>query len=80
MNNQRSTGKSLAYCPPLWQGGLIYEAHKGSLSRSSITMPTCHLHVLWRTRISGGLLWDLPEDDFPNGSPIVTAFSNALGL
>lgn len=29
---------------------------------------------------SGGLLWDLPEDDFPNGSPIVTAFSEALGL
>jgi len=30
--------------------------------------------------LRGGLLWDLPEDDFLNGSPLVSAFSDALGV
>ncbi|CAJ1343253.1 unnamed protein product [Effrenium voratum] len=38
----------------------------------------CKAAFIKKKGLIGGLLWDLPEDDFPNGSPITTAFSQAL--
>jgi len=40
----------------------------------------CKANFIKEKGLIGGLLWDLPEDDFLNGSPIVTAFSEALRL
>lgn len=40
----------------------------------------CKAAFIKENGLIGGLLWDLPEDDFINGSPIVTAFSEALGV
>ncbi|CAK9034264.1 unnamed protein product [Durusdinium trenchii] len=40
----------------------------------------CKAAFIKEKGLIGGLMWDLPEDDFPNGSPITTAFSQALGL
>jgi chitinase len=38
----------------------------------------CKAQYVKQRGLLGGLLWDLPEDDFPNGSPLVAAFSSAL--
>jgi chitinase len=38
----------------------------------------CKARYVKERGLLGGLLWDLPEDDFPNGSPLVTAFHSAL--
>lgn len=38
----------------------------------------CKAAYIKQKGLLGGLLWDLPEDDFRNGSPLVGAFSDAL--
>eukprot|EP00928_Gymnodinium_smaydae_P049281 TRINITY_DN3306_c0_g1_i1.p1 TRINITY_DN3306_c0_g1~~TRINITY_DN3306_c0_g1_i1.p1 ORF type:complete len:550 (-),score=96.69 TRINITY_DN3306_c0_g1_i1:375-1988(-) len=38
----------------------------------------CKAAYIKEKGLLGGLLWDLPEDDFLQGSPLVTAFGDAL--
>jgi len=38
----------------------------------------CKADYIRQMGLLGGMLWDLPEDDFGNGSPLTTAFSNAF--
>jgi len=40
----------------------------------------CKAAYIKEKGLLGGLLWDLPEDDFVAGSPLVTAFGEALGV
>eukprot|EP00929_Paragymnodinium_shiwhaense_P030579 TRINITY_DN172_c0_g2_i1.p1 TRINITY_DN172_c0_g2~~TRINITY_DN172_c0_g2_i1.p1 ORF type:complete len:455 (+),score=78.79 TRINITY_DN172_c0_g2_i1:644-2008(+) len=40
----------------------------------------CKAAYIHEKGLLGGLLWDLPEDDFVGGSPLVTAFAEALGV
>lgn len=40
----------------------------------------CKARFIKDRGLRGGLLWDLPEDDFLHGSPLVCAFSEALGV
>jgi len=40
----------------------------------------CKAAYIHKKGLLGGLLWDLPEDDFVSGSPLVNAFGDALGV
>merc|ERR1719188_1586050 len=40
----------------------------------------CKASYIHEKGLLGGLLWDLPEDDFLNGSPLISAFHDALML